>query len=246
MRSITTFKRKKPQQTPDTLSLILDSVSKSFKVGRNNLQVLKHASLVIEPGEIVALMGPSGSGKSTLAHIAGGVMRPDSGTITIAGQKIHKMRGSMLAKVRRKSIGFVFQNFKLLNNNSVSDNVAMPLIVSGISPRKRRKAVDEVLKLVSLSIKQSISVSKLSGGERQRVAIARAIIHNPSLIIADEPTGSLDSKNGNAVMKLLLDMTKQKNIATLIVTHDIHIAKQADRIIYMYDGALSDMPGEFV
>ena len=217
--------------------LELRNVSKIFKLDSLDLKVLDNVSLKIKKGEFVAIMGSSGSGKSTLMYIMGCLDNPTSGEVLFEGKSVLGLSEEELAKIRNQKIGFVFQMFNLLPRTSAQANVELPLIYSKILPEERKKKSQEILKKLSLSERTSHSPSQLSGGEQQRVAIARALITNPSLILADEPTGNIDSKSGKEIMEIFKKLNREGN-TIVVVTHDKEIAKYAQRVIKIYDGRI--------
>jgi ABC-type lipoprotein export system ATPase subunit len=215
-------------------ALELDSVSKRYHQGAGDVVVLENASLRIGAGEFVSLIGPSGSGKSTLLHLAGGLDTPDSGRVHVAGIGLSSLGASALAQVRRRSIGFVFQFFQLLPTLTVLENVELPLIFDG----KRSSRAPELLERIGLGGKGDRLPGELSGGEMQRVAIARSLVAGAPLILADEPTGNLDSANAAEVLDLLTEQVRQSGAALLLVTHDAAAASRADRVLALQDGHL--------
>ena len=218
--------------------LSIKNITKVYTVGENKLDILKGVNLTVEEGEFVAIMGPSGSGKSTLMHILGLLDRPTGGVYEIYGQNVLKFNDNQTAFLRSKIIGFVFQQYNLLNKMTACDNVALPLVYSGGINRKER--AEKLLKEVGLSDRIEHKPTQLSGGQQQRVAIARSLINNPKIIFADEPTGNLSSKQSNEIMQILTDLNK-KGISVILVTHEPDIAKWADRLIMIKDGqVLSD------
>jgi len=204
-------------------------------MGEVKVNALSGVSVKIGRGEVVSIMGPSGSGKSTLMNIIGCLDRPTSGTYYLDDQLVSNMTDDQLASVRNKKVGFVFQNFNLLSRSTAVINVELPLRYAGITEKRREKAV-RALESVGLGGRLNHKPTELSGGEQQRVAMARAIINNPSMILADEPTGNLDSKSGREIMDLLLNLNKEFGTTLIIVTHDPKIAKQTKRVIELYDG----------
>ncbi len=210
-------------------------ITKTYQIGDRPLHILKGISFHVEKGEFASIMGPSGSGKSTCLHILGCLDRPTSGTLTIDGVEVSKLSDNALAKVRNKSIGFVFQSFNLLPKATALQNVELPLIYGGISNRKKK--CQEALDKVGLASRMNHRPSELSGGEQQRVAIARALVNNPPLILADEPTGNLDSKSGTEIMNIFKELHKQ-GITLLLITHDRNVAQHGDRVIYLRDGLI--------
>jgi putative ABC transport system ATP-binding protein len=215
--------------------LELKGVEKIYHLGDVKLPVLKGVNLKIIKGERVAVMGPSGSGKSTILHIAGCLDRPTKGKIFIDNRDVSKLSDSDLARIRMDRVGFVFQFFYLIPSLTSIGNVMLPMIFSG---RQSKERAVKLLKDVGLPERMDHLPSQLSGGERQRVAIARAMANEPDIIMADEPTGNLDSKSGKEVIEYLLKLNKEKGITLIIVTHDRNIASNANRIIYLKDGKI--------
>lgn len=213
----------------------LESICKNYRVGMEVVRALRGISLSINRNEYVALMGPSGSGKSTLMNILGCLDTPTSGRYFLNGKDVSKLRDNELADIRNKEIGFVFQTFNLLPRSTALDNVALPLIYGGQTKNKRRERALEVLDQVGLSDRTHHKPNELSGGQRQRVAMARALVNHPSIILADEPTGNLDSKTSIEIMGLLQDIHEAGN-TIILVTHEEDIAKHAHRIIRLLDG----------
>lgn len=217
--------------------LQITDIKRDFKLGNETLHVLKGIDLVIEKGEYVALMGPSGSGKSTLMNILGCLDTPTSGQYILNGKDVSKMTDGELADIRNKEIGFVFQTFNLMPRTTALDNVALPMVYAGIGKEKRRARAKEVLELVGLSDRMTHKPNELSGGQRQRVAVARALVNYPSIILADEPTGNLDSKTSHEIMALFNEI-HQKGNTVILVTHEEDIARHAHRIIRLRDGII--------
>jgi len=213
----------------------LQDICKNYRVGTEVVKALKNVSSVIYRNEYVALMGPSGSGKSTLMNLLGCLDTPTSGQYILNGKDVSKLADNQLAEIRNKEIGFVFQTFNLLPRSTALDNVALPLIYAGIGKANRIKSALEVLNQVGLSDRTHHKPNELSGGQRQRVAIARALINNPSIILADEPTGNLDSKISLEIMALLQKIHEDGN-TIILVTHEEEIARHAHRIIRLRDG----------
>lgn len=221
------------------MSLIeLKKVRKEFDLGKITVKGLVGVGLVIVEREFVAIMGPSGSGKSTLMNIIGCLDRPTSGTYKLAGEDISKLPDSRLAKIRLEKIGFIFQTFNLLPKYSAFKNIEVPLIYKGLTQRKRREKVKNLLERVGLADRAAHKPNELSGGQRQRVAIARALANNPSIILADEPTGNLDSKSGHDILKLLTKLNKKEKVTVILVTHEPDVANYAGRIINLKDGQI--------
>lgn len=216
----------------------LKNVNKSYRNGDQELQVLKDIHLAVEEGEFVAIMGPSGSGKSTLMNIIGMLDRPTSGEYYLEGEEVAKLGEKKLAKVRNQQIGFVFQQFFLLSKLNALQNVELPLIYAGISQFKRKALAEQYLKKVELEARMHHLPSELSGGQKQRVAIARALVNHPSIILADEPTGALDTKTGEQIMELLTELNREGK-TIIMVTHEPEIAAFAKRQIVIRDGVIS-------
>ena len=215
----------------------LEDVSKLYGFGDATNVALDEANLVIEKGEFVAVMGPSGSGKSTLMNIIGLLDRPSQGRYSLEGRSVARLRPDQSAKLRRDAIGFIFQSFNLLNRLTVLENVALPLAYKGMSVTKRNKQASNILDRVGIQSREYFYPSQLSGGQAQCAAIARALVNNPKLIIADEPTGNLDSAGSRLVMELLSEIHKTGN-TILFVTHNPELTRYATRVVYMHDGAI--------
>jgi putative ABC transport system ATP-binding protein len=221
-------------------TLELRQVSKSYGQGTAEVHALREVSLTAGEGAMVAVMGPSGSGKSTLLTIAGTLEEPTSGEVLIAGQPIAGMSRDAKARLRRRTIGYVFQDFNLLPGLTAAENVALPLELDGLSARKARVAGLKALERLGLGERAAHYPDQLSGGERQRVAIARAMVGERRLLLADEPSGALDSVNGKAVMRLLHDACKNDGMTAVVVTHDAQLASWADRVVFLRDGRVID------
>ncbi len=215
----------------------LKNIIRNFQLGPQTVHVLKGIDLTIKKGEYVALMGPSGSGKSTLMNLLGCLDTPTSGSYMIANRDVSKMNDNQLADVRNKEIGFVFQTFNLIPRQTALQNVALPLVYAGEKKEKRISRAKKVLDEVGLSDRITHKPNQLSGGQRQRVAIARALVNSPSIILADEPTGNLDSSTSDEIMKLFEEIHKNGN-TLIIVTHEEEIAQHANRIIRLKDGEI--------
>ena len=215
----------------------ISNIKRDFVLGNEIVYVLKGIDLQINKGEYVALMGPSGSGKSTLMNLLGCLDTPTSGTYILNGKDVSQMHDDELAEIRNKEIGFVFQTFNLLPRTTALDNVALPMVYAGFPKSERNKRATEVLTQVNLADRMDHQPNQLSGGQRQRVAIARALVNSPSIILADEPTGNLDSKTSVEIMKLFGDIHAQGN-TVILVTHEEEIAAYAHRVIRLRDGII--------
>ena len=215
----------------------ITNIKRDFVLGNEIVYVLKGIDLEINKGEYVALMGPSGSGKSTLMNLLGCLDTPTSGSYILNGKDVSKMHDDELAEIRNKEIGFVFQTFNLLPRTTALDNVALPMIYAGYSKSERIIRAEEVLKQVGLADRMDHQPNQLSGGQRQRVAVARALVNKPSIILADEPTGNLDSKTSEEIMKLFGDIHKLGN-TVIVVTHEEEVAAYAHRVIRLRDGLI--------
>lgn len=217
--------------------LELKNIYKNYIQGTMEVPVLKDINLCVEEGEYVAIMGPSGSGKSTLMNIIGCIDKPTSGTYLLDDVEIEKCKDKELSEVRNQKIGFVFQNFNLLPRQSALDNVALPLQYAKVPIKKRKQKAKEMLEMVDLADRVSFKPTQLSGGQKQRVAIARAMVADPKILLADEPTGALDSKSGLQVMELFDTLHKQ-GVTIIMITHSDEIASYADRVVKIIDGEL--------
>lgn len=216
----------------------IDSVKKIYDLGAEKVHALDGVDLNIDQGEYIAIMGPSGSGKSTLMNIIGCLDTPTSGVYRFEEELVSDMDDDQLAEIRNKKIGFVFQTFNLLPRASSLHNVELPLIYGGVGTRERRRRAEEVLEKVGLKDRMNHKPNELSGGQKQRVAVARALSNEPSIILADEPTGNLDSKTGEGIMRLFNELHESGN-TLIIVTHEEYIAENARRIIRLHDGVIS-------
>ena len=219
------------------MQVILKNINKVYRSEGVTFQALKNINLEIKEGEFIAITGPSGSGKSTLMHILGLLDRPSTGTYFLEGEDVAGLDEETLAALRNQSIGFVFQQFNLLNRTTALKNVALPLIYSGVDSEEREKRSKEMLEKVGLREKLNSLPNQLSGGQQQRVAIARALVTNPKIILADEPTGNLDSKSGQEIMGIF-DQLHKEGKTVILITHEISIAKHAKRIIKVSDGRI--------
>ncbi|WP_094606089.1 putative ABC transporter ATP-binding protein YknY [Sporomusa silvacetica DSM 10669] len=219
------------------MGIMLKEITKCYKIGEETVAALAGISLTIETGEFVAIMGPSGSGKSTMMNILGCLDRPSSGSYLLADQEVATMNDDELAKTRNKRIGFVFQNFNLLSRVSAWENVALPLVYARVAEKERLNRAAAILDSVGLSARKQHMPNELSGGQRQRVAIARALINDPSIIMADEPTGNLDSRSSVDIMRIFGNLNEQGK-TIILVTHEPDIAQYAKRVITVRDGLI--------
>jgi putative ABC transport system ATP-binding protein len=217
----------------------IKGITRDFQLGSETVNVLKGIDLLINKGEYVALMGPSGSGKSTLMNILGCLDTPTSGSYILNGKQVSEMHDDELAEIRNKEIGFVFQTFNLMPRTTALDNVALPMVYAGFSKEERNKRATEVLSQVGLADRMDHKPNQLSGGQRQRVAVGRALVNKPSIILADEPTGNLDSKTSIEIMKLFGEIHANGN-TVILVTHEEDIAAHAHRIIRLRDGIIEN------
>ena len=215
-------------------------LTKVFTMGDVEVHALRGLSIQIERGEVVSIMGPSGSGKSTLMNILGCLDRPTSGEYCLDGESVANLKDEQLAEIRSRKVGFVFQSFNLLPRSTALANVELPLRYGPPNGRKRRDLAKEALVDVGLGDRITHRPNELSGGQQQRVAIARALVNNPAIVMADEPTGNLDSKSGDEIMDLLLKLNHERGATLIIVTHDPEIAEQTQRVIHIRDGIVSD------
>ncbi len=230
-------------ESPPSPRVVVDAraVEKSFGDGASRIHVLKQVDFQARTGEIMMLVGPSGCGKTTLLSAIAGTMRVDAGDITVFEHDLGKMSGRALTRFRARTIGFIFQQFNLIPTLSVAENVSVPLLIQGVSNGKAIKRSREILDLVGLGERWKDRPNKLSGGQQQRIAIARALVHEPPLVICDEPTASLDAKNGEIVLDLFRQVARSADRAVIIVTHDSRIFSYADRISRMDDGEIVEV-----
>ncbi|MEJ6950319.1 ABC transporter ATP-binding protein [Natronospora cellulosivora (SeqCode)] len=217
--------------------LKVEDLVKIYKNGEIEVKALKGISFQIKKGEMLAIMGPSGSGKSTLMHLLGCLDHPSSGSYYLDGNDVSSLKAEQLAEIRNNYIGFVFQQFNLLSRTSILHNVEVPLIYKGVKKNKRREIAKEMLEKVGLGHRLAHYPNEISGGQKQRVAIARALVNNPSLILADEPTGNLDTKTGDEIMDIFHDLNNQGH-TVILVTHEPEIADHANRTIHLIDGLI--------
>ncbi|MCR4427251.1 MAG: ABC transporter ATP-binding protein [Firmicutes bacterium] len=220
--------------------LVLDNITKVYKVGDEEVRALAGVSFEVADGDFVSIMGPSGSGKSTLMHIVGCLDRPSSGRYLVGSRDVSELNDDALAEVRNREIGFVFQQFNLLPRETILSNVEVPLMYAGVRAAERKRRAIEALQRVGLGDRLRHKPTEISGGQRQRVAIARALVNNPSIILADEPTGNLDSKTGTEIMAMLSDLNAHGSTIVL-VTHERRIAEYAQRIIHIRDGVVEQI-----
>ncbi|HKF43515.1 MAG TPA: ABC transporter ATP-binding protein [Thermoanaerobaculia bacterium] len=228
--------------TPDTRIIEMQGIRKVYDTGKVKVEALKGIDLLVTMGEFVAIVGPSGSGKSTLMNLIGCLDTPSDGRYRLAGEDVSKFGRDDLADVRNRRVGFVFQGFNLLPQISAFENVEMPLVFGGISPKKRKLRVEELLGRVGLADRMEHKPTELSGGQMQRVAIARALAMKPDVLLADEPTGNLDSSAGGDIMELFTDLWNQ-GATVIVITHDMTLARRASRIVEIHDGrVVTDKP----
>jgi ABC-type lipoprotein export system ATPase subunit len=220
----------------------LRDIQKTYRMGEVAVPVLRGVTLSVESGELVALMGASGSGKSTLMHILGCLDRPDAGVYRLEGREMSQLSADQRAMVRNRQLGFVFQSFNLLARTTALENVSMPLTYTTgqLTEHEIRRRAAEMLKRVGLSNRMDHEPSRLSGGQQQRVAIARALINRPGLLLADEPTGNLDSQTSEEVLVMFRALNAEEGLTILMVTHDVHVARFAHRVIHIHDGVIVD------
>lgn len=219
--------------------IVMKNIVKSFYIGTpNQLNILKNIDINVKKGEFVSIVGTSGSGKSTLMNIIGALDRPTSGTYILEGTDVNEKSDNSLSEIRNKQIGFVFQTYNLIPRSSALKNVELPMLYNGIGRKERRERAEELLELVEMKDRMSHQPSELSGGQKQRVAIARALANNPSIILADEPTGALDSSTGRLVMDLFHKIHEQEGKTIVLITHNDELAAETEKIIVLKDGEI--------
>ena len=221
----------------------MTGINKFYRMGDEQMHILKDLHLTLERGEYLSVLGPSGSGKSTLMNIIGCLDTPTSGSYILDGEAIDDLTDTELARIRSREIGFIFQNSQLLPRLDALRNVELPLIYAGVAPRERRRRAEEMLCRVGLADRMYHEPNQLSGGQQQRVAIARALVGNPSILLADEPTGALDQKTGSQVMALFRELNDEGR-TIIMITHDMNIAAHARRVVHIIDGVLTEGGGE--
>lgn len=224
--------------------LELEHIYKNYQQGKLEVPVLKDVSLQVEEGEYVAIMGPSGSGKTTLMNLIGCLDKPTSGTYRLGGEDILQLKDKAMSEVRLNSIGFVFQSFHLLPRQSALENVALPLLYAGVKKKERMRRAAAALERVGLGERMTFKPTQLSGGQNQRVAIARAMVNNPKILLADEPTGALDTASGEQIMELFYKLN-QEGVTVVMITHDADIAMHAERVVRIRDGQIIEDTPDF-
>jgi len=222
----------------------LDDVAKVYQVGETTVNALRGVTYTIRKGDLLAIMGPSGSGKSTLMNIIGCLDKPTTGRYLLDGKEVSTFDRNQLAEIRNKKIGFVFQNFNLLARTTALENTELPLLYTNVNAKKAREMALKSLEIVGLKGRELHKTNQISGGEKQRVAIARALVNSPSVILADEPTGNLDTKTGDEIMKIFTDLNEKEGITIILVTHDPEVSEVAKKIIYIRDGLIERIEGE--
>ena len=216
--------------------LVAENLHKKYILGKQEVDALAGVDFVVDEGEFVAIMGPSGSGKSTLLHLIGGLDKPSDGEITLAGRPLSVLHDKQLTLLRRRNVGFVFQFFNLLPTLTAEENITLPLLIDGKNLNKNKARLDSLLDLIGLAERRRHKPEQLSGGEQQRVALARALITEPAIVLADEPTGNLDTKTGTTIMELLRRSCDELTQTIIVVTHDPRAASYADRVVFLRDG----------
>jgi putative ABC transport system ATP-binding protein len=218
--------------------LVAKDLQKNYILGKHAVQALAGVDFRVEEGEFVAIMGPSGSGKSTLLHLIGGLDQPSEGEITLAGQPLSMLKDKQITLLRRRNVGFVFQFFNLLPTLTAEENITLPILIDGKNVAKYQARLEALLELIGLSDRRRHKPEQLSGGEQQRVALARALISEPSIVLADEPTGNLDTKTGTTIMELLRRSCDELKQTIIVVTHDPRAASYANRVVFLQDGKI--------
>jgi putative ABC transport system ATP-binding protein len=226
------------KEMSENVVLKMEDVWKIFRMGKTEVQALRGINLQVERGEIITIMGPSGSGKSTILNLVGAMDTPTKGKIYINGKELSIMSESDLTRLRRKEIGFIFQFYNLIPVLTAFENIELPMMIGGFSKRKRQLRTQEILKRVGMLDRAKHRPDELSGGQQQRIAIARALANSPSIILADEPTGDLDSKTGKQIISTLCDLAKKEKVTVIMVTHDMEMASSTDKILEIRDGEI--------
>ena len=227
------------RQAGDADMLKLEHIEKAYQQGKNIVPVLHDITFHVAHGEFVAIMGPSGSGKSTLMNLIGLLDTPTSGSYFFDGTEVSRCSENMLSQIRNEKIGFVFQNFNLLPRQSALENAALPLLYAGVKPKERKERAFVALERVGLADRAEFRPNQLSGGQKQRVAIARAVVNEPKILLADEPTGALDSKSGQQIMELF-EKLNEEGVTIVMITHDAKVAHRAKRVVHIIDGELTE------
>ena len=238
--SVLPLGRNDPRAVERRTIVELRGVTRAYRLGDEVVYALNDVSVTIAAGEFVAICGPSGSGKSTLAHLIGGLDTPDAGSVVVDGVHLSDVRDAALSEYRNRRVGFVFQSFNLQAHETALENVMMPLMFAKVSRAKRRVRARACLEAVGLGDRVEHKPAQLSGGQRQRVAIARALALRPAILIADEPTGNLDSSRGAEIVELLVQLNREDHVTLIVITHDEHIARRADRILTISDGRITE------
>lgn len=223
----------------------MKDIVKTYRIGGETVTALHRFSLHVEEGEFIAIIGPSGSGKSTLMNMIGCLDKPESGEYRLEGKNVGKLNDAQLATIRNKNIGFIFQNFNLLSKQTAIENVELPLLYQGVRQQERRKIARECLDKVGLGERASHLPTQLSGGQQQRVAIARSLVCNPPILLADEPTGALDSRTSREIMEVIQKLNKEGH-TIILITHDLGVARQAKRVVQIKDGQLFENGGDLL